>query len=339
MNWRCAIRPLGPSIALAGALTLLACGGKEDAPPPEPEWTMVHEGLDSALMSVWGTSADDVWTVGGDAGDGPSVLHWDGSEWSAIATETRGNLWWTFGFDGGPVFMAGSEGTILRYSDGTLARMPTPSTDTVFGIWGASPDDMWAVGGSEGGGDRGFVWRLRDDEWVDAAEGVSDALASKALWKVRGSGPDDVWVVGSAGTALHWDGRELQLDSLGGGESLFTVHEANGHFATVGGFATGLLFENDGAGWQRQDDAVLPGLVGIHLTSEGGGYAVGSFGSVVERRKNGWVQIDGPHTSETLHAVWVDPDGGVWTVGGQVQAHPLVRGLLAYRGSRVPKKE
>ncbi|HKY39940.1 MAG TPA: hypothetical protein VJN18_28595 [Polyangiaceae bacterium] len=215
--------------------------------------------------------------------------------------------------------------------------MYTPSTDTVFGIWGHSPDDMWAVGGSEGGGDRGFIWRLQNDEWVDVAGVAQAELSSKALWKVQGSRADDVWAVGTAGSALHWDGCQLELMNLGSGESLFTVHEAGGRFATVGGFATGLLFENDGSGWSRRDEENLPGLVGVYLTDDGNGYAVGSFGAVVERKNDNWQQIDGPLTSETLHAVWADPDGGLWTVGGQVQAHPLVRGVLAYRGNTIPK--
>ena len=46
-------------------------------------WQVVHEDLDGALLSVWGTSASDVWAVGGDVGDGmgPLVIHFDGTSW------------------------------------------------------------------------------------------------------------------------------------------------------------------------------------------------------------------------------------------------------------------
>lgn len=313
----------------------VACGGSEVEPPPP--WAVVHEGLDSALMSVWGTSESDVWAVGSDAGDGPLVMRWNGSEWTRMATGSRGGLWWVFGFDGGPVFMGGSNGTILRYEDGAFTSMPTPTTDTVFGIWGTASDAMWAVGGSEGGGDRGFCWRLEGGEWVMAAPFPADQIREKALWKVWGSAEDNVWMVGSGGAAFRWNGTDVESINLGGGESVFTVHEAEGRFAAVGGFATGFLFENDGSTWQRKDDSNLPGLVGVSLTSGGGGYAVGSFGAFVERKNDRWTQVDGPATSETLHSIWVDPKGGLWTVGGQVQALPLVRGVLAYRGSNVPE--
>lgn len=321
-------------VCSCAAAVASGCGNEE---PSAPSWSLVHDGLDEALMSVWGTSEEDVWVVGSDTGKGPLVMHWDGSAWVRLNTGSSGNLWWVFGFDAGPVFMGGSGGVILRYEDGAFATLRTPTEDTVFGLWGASPDSMWAVGGSEGGGDRGFAWRLEGDEWVPVAALPSDEVRDKALWKVWGSGESDVWLVGSAGAAFHWNGMAVESFSFGGGESVFTVHEAGGRFAAVGGFATGLLFENDGSGWRRNDDSNLPGLVGVCLTPGGGGYAVGAFGTFVERRGDGWVQSDGPSTSETLHSIWVDPGGGLWTVGGQVQALPLMRGVLAYRGNHPPR--
>src|SRR5690606_16900636 len=108
----------------------------------------------------WGTSDSDVWTVGGDMrdGTGPLVMHYDGAAWERVETgQSDGDLWWVFGFDGGPVFMGGGGGVILRHEGGTFTVMDTPTTDTVFGIWGASPDDMWAVGGTFD--TNGFAWR------------------------------------------------------------------------------------------------------------------------------------------------------------------------------------
>jgi hypothetical protein len=286
---------------------------------------------------VWGTAADDVWAVGGDAGDGATVLHWDGASWTRLDTGVSADLWWVFGFDGGPVYMGGSGGTILRYADGAFTPMTTPTADTVFGIWGATPDDVWAVGGAEGGASGGFAWRLDGDAWV-AADGFPAAVAdSKVVWKIHGSAADDVWLVGTAGLAIRWDGEQFTEDNLGGGESLFTVHQRDGRFVAVGGFATGLIFEHDGSGWERVSEPDAPPLAGVCALDGGGGFAVGQFGAVMERRDGAWQVVDGPATEETLHAVWVDPDGGAWAVGGQVQAFPLVRGVLAYRGETVPE--
>ena len=46
----------------------------------EPSWQEVFSDLDGALLSIWGTGPDNVWTTGSDPGDGlgPYVLHYDG---------------------------------------------------------------------------------------------------------------------------------------------------------------------------------------------------------------------------------------------------------------------
>jgi len=324
--------------ALALLLVALAAGCADDSPPAaSPTWTLLGEELDSALMSVWGSSERDVWAVGADVGSGPLVVHWDGERFSRLATGATGDLWWVFGFRDGPVFMGGSGGLILHYEGGEFRTLDTPGTGTVFGLWGSAPDDMWAVGGAEGGADGAFAWRLDGDTWLDAPAFPADLAADRALWKVWGSGPDDLWLVGTSGLALHSVGGSFEADDLGGGESLFTVHYAAGRFAAVGGIASGLLYENTGNGWERVDDGSLPGLSGVHMTSNDAGYAVGRFGAFVERRDAAWRESNGPDTSNTLHAVWVDPEGGVWAAGGQLDVQPLVSGVLAYRGFRAPQ--
>jgi hypothetical protein len=323
-------------LSLALSLSLTACSGDEPEPPP-PSWTFLGEDLPSALTSVWGSAEDDVWAVGADTGEGPLVLHFDGSAFEHLETGTRGDLWWVFGFQGGPVFLGGSGGVILRYEAGTFTRLSTPGEGTVFGLWGPEPGDMWAVGGSEGGADGAFAWRLSGDAWAAAGDFPPDLAEEHALWKVWGSGPDDVWLVGTAGVALHFSGGSFESHSLGGGESLFTVHYAQGRFVAVGGVASGLVFENDGSGWQRVDGGALPGLSGVHMTSIDQGFAVGRFGGFAERKAGAWNELAGPETNETLHAVWADPAGGKWAVGGQLDLRPLTRGVLAYYGTRAPK--
>src|SRR5262249_28258975 len=55
------------------------------------------------LSDVWGTSPTDVWAVG----NGGTILHYNGSSWGAV---------------------------------------PSNSTSNLAAIWGSSPTDVWAVG-------------------------------------------------------------------------------------------------------------------------------------------------------------------------------------------------
>src|SRR5690242_12399074 len=98
---------------LVAALAVAACGGTPGRP-----WTVVAKDQPAALLSTWSSSPTDVWAVGGDPGDGtgPIVEHYDGKTWTKLDSGQRNiDLWWVKGFAGGPVFMTGSGGTILRY--------------------------------------------------------------------------------------------------------------------------------------------------------------------------------------------------------------------------------
>ena len=324
--------PFWATLVAAG---LAGCGGDD---PAEQSWQVVHRELPGALLSVWGTSTTDVWAVGGDPGDGagPMVIHYDGSEWTRLETGHVGDLWWTFGFTGGPVYMGGAGGTILRYEDGAFSPMTTPGTQTVFGIWGSSPSEMSAVGGATGGAQGAFAWRLEGDEWVAAPGFPAELADTDAIWKVYGHGADDVWLVGTRGTIVHYDGEAFSTANPGTGESLFTVHGNGEHFAAVGGFGTGIILEtDDGNHWVDASPRAAQPLVGVCLTQDGG-TAVGQFGAVYERVGGAWQEDDtGFLLDETLHSVWIDPTGGRWAVGGQVLAFPLIRGVMLHHGLAV----
>ncbi|MCA9624372.1 MAG: hypothetical protein KC731_35360 [Myxococcales bacterium] len=333
---------------LAGAV--FACGD-EPGPPGTggggaggmaPTWTLVHDKLPGALLSVWGTSESDVWTVGGDArdGTGPLVLHYDGTAWSRVETGlTAGDLWWVYGFEGGPIFMGGAGGVILRYAGGQFETMTTPGTGTVFGLWGATPTDMWAVGGVLD--KEGFAWRLVSDMWTPEPSLPAADVMDAAVWKVFGRAAGDAVLVGSSGLAYTWDGDALAPAQTGVGSSLFTVHATASRYVAVGGLATGIIVENDGGGWQDVfPGGALNGLTGVVLAGEEGGYAVGQFGSIYERSAAGWQESDVDLGIQLdLHGVWADPQGGAWAVGGRTASFPLVEGLLLYRGNKVPPSE
>ena len=318
-------------------LPLLSGCPNGDDPQTEP-WQLVHEELPGALLSVWGTGADDVWMVGGDGRDGmgPLVIHWDGVAFERVDSGLdSGALWWVFGFPGGPIYMGGEGGTIVRYESGVFTPLTTPGTATVFGIWGASPSDLWAVGGTSDGRN-GFVWRLEGDAWVDEASFPADVGADAAIWKVYGIAASDAWLVGSNGVSLHWDGSTLTPGETGVGSSLFTVHANASRFVAVGGFGNGIIVEYEGGAWHNVTPSGIQGLSGVYVGEGDFAVAVGAYGTVHLRDAGGWHEVDtGYPLVESYHAAWVDPEGGVWAVGGQTTS--LTDGVLLHRGEMLPE--
>lgn len=297
---------------------------------------MIGEDQPAALLSVWGTGGSDVWAVGGDGRDegGPLVFHHDGSEWTRLDTGERGiDIWWVFGFEGGPVFLSGSQGTILRYQDGAFEKLTTPEGSIVFGMWGAAAGDVWAVGGNSGGGSP-FVWRFDGEAWAEVAlPSLFDA--EDTVYKVSGVGADDIWMTATRGKTLHWNGESLEAVQIEGTDASMTSVGGNAErFIAVGGGSDGEIYENTGPGWESALDPGQEIMTGVAVAADQA-YAVGRFGTVLRRESSGWVAESDSVTEQNLHAAWIDPGGGVWAVGGEFDVQPTRSGVLIHKGNAI----
>jgi hypothetical protein len=328
----------GNRLLILIALLFSACGGSD-----EPTWEIITQGQPGALLSVWGTSSEDVWVVGADAhdGKGPLVFHYDAGSWSRLETGLdSGDLWWVFGFKDGPIYIGGTGGVILRYEGGAFTSMDTPGTGTVFGIWGSSPEDVWAVGGASESAD-GFAWRLQGGSWTSEPSLPADVPTTGSLWKVHGTSADNAWLVGSNGLSFYWDGETLTPGETGVGSSLFTVFgnrvDNQNHYTAVGGLGSGIVMELEDGSWiDKTPDPRPMGLSGVCTTPDGRGYAVGAYGTVLSRNGQSWQPEDlGFGLNENLHAVWLDDQGGVWAVGGLTAAPPPSDGIVLHLGPEV----
>ena len=219
------------------------------------DWSLVFDGLDGALMSVDGTSAHDVWIAGADTrnGKGATVLHYNGKGWLRHITGVEADLWWVHVFGKSSVLFGGAKGTIVRYDGKSFTPMDTPGSSTVYGIWGTSEDEIWAVGGDPDVSP-GFVWRWDGKQWTDMTVMLPAGKNGPALFKVWGHAADDLWIVGYEGTTVHWNGSAFEAADSGTDQPLFTVHGARSgdpSFVTVGGDSSAVILENDGTDWHN----------------------------------------------------------------------------------------
>ncbi len=314
-------------------------------PFPARPVRFVLQNLPGALLSISGTSADDVYTVGADPHDGmgPLVLHYSGGVWRRLDSGADNTLWWisVTPIDGA-FYMSGENGLVLRYqpTTGTFEQLQTPGNDTIFGIWGSDAQHIWAVGGDPANpSSGGVVWQYNGTSWiVDDDIGKLVPAGLPTLFKVWGRNSSDVWVAGSAGLIFHFDGiRWLQENVDFGGSDpqdlpLFTIHGNGALVAASGGFVNGVIYELVNGIFENRAIPGMPEMNGIFLRPDGSGVSVGVAGAVAFRAGTGW-QLQQPalSTPYDFHATWVDPDGGVWAVGGDLSVN-LTQGMLAYGG-------
>ncbi len=330
--------------ALLLSLGLLACPDQPST--PMSTWSTAASDLDQALMAVAGTSSRDVWVVGATRNvqdpDGPLVLHWDGAAWTRHVTGQLFDVWWVHPFADGTTYFGGAGATILQHEAGTegFTRMPTPgvAAHTVYGLWGAAPDDVWAVGGVAGRSC--FVWHFDGEAWGEVAlpdDLPRDAAGEiPACLKVFGRGAGDVWVVGGAGLVMRAaaGGGPLSRVETGSTAALFTVHGGPDGLVAVGGASQGAIFDLSEAGLVDRSPPGAALIQGVHVAPDGAGVAVGVSGAVFARADLGapWRQVatGQAFTAQSLHAVWQDPDGGVWAVGGNVLSAALDKGAILH---------
>ena len=127
------------------------------------------------------------------AGSNGTILKYDGTTWKKMTSGTTEHLWDIWGVSNSAVYAVGESGTILRYNGAAWKKMTVPSTTQLFGVWGSGPTDIWAVG------DYGEILHYNGSYWSKKVSGVKVGL--RAVW---GTGADMVFAAGENNTVLQY---------------------------------------------------------------------------------------------------------------------------------------
>ena len=192
-----------------------------------------YSGYTYVLNSVHAISANNVWAC---HDGGPSVMHWDGIQWSFILPDVflEGNLYAVTSVGADHVFFAGSHGQIVQYTGGAwVLEQKTEeggfSTNLLQHLWAADLNTLYA------GGNWGQVYhRNADGSWTDlnfpTAWGEDNTI--RYLW---GTSATDIYLMGNH-SIRHYDGvndpvrydfstvlRRQWLNGAGGVDRLFGI--------------------------------------------------------------------------------------------------------------------
>lgn len=301
-------------------------GGAGGGPPSGPEWQSIfdEEALDRTLLSVWGTSASNLFVVGGplgNAGFEALALRYDGDAWEDLAPGGSDTFWWVHGTRENDVWMVGEQGRITHFDGTKLEEHEPVTTATLWGAIAFAPDDVWAVGGMVGGpatSPDDVVLHYDGSTWTQIP--LPGEPKQRALFKVWGTSSDNLVVVGEAGVIWHKNGDEWIAPPPIANGILTTVHGCSENDVYAVGGRDVLHF--DGTTWTRLDLVLSNDVNGVFCGSDGDVALVG-MGGLKQRRVDGAWQDDftkDPHGN--LHAVWGDETGAYWAVGGDFVAGP-----------------
>lgn len=110
-------------------------------------WSSINSGSTSEVYAgVWANSADDVYLVGSDAGDG-IVRHGSGSTWQKDFTLPNNPLLAVRAV-GAEIYAIGAADTATPLAHYTTTWMPVTTTANGAALWGVTRDDIFAAGPS-----------------------------------------------------------------------------------------------------------------------------------------------------------------------------------------------
>ena len=192
------------------------------------------------FVGVWGSSATDVYAVGG-AG---TLLHYDGTAWTTLTSGTTAPLRAVWGASPADVFAAGNGGVVLHFDGTNWNPLGSGTTTTLMALWGTSGSEVYALNSG------GALFRYNGSGW--SALGANPALSSRLLAGTSGS---DLYAVGSGGMR-RWDGSTWTAIANGSSGVMYGIWvSGSNHLYAVGSLGTvlqglrGATVEVTGAGW------------------------------------------------------------------------------------------
>jgi len=193
-----------------------------------------------------------------------------------------------WGTSANEVFAVGGNGAIFHYDGQSWSRMSTGSTNQYMAVWGSSTDNVFAVGIG------GKILHFDGTTWTSMNSGTTNALYG--IW---GSAPDTVYAVGNKGTILRFDGSTWTNMNYAGTGNLTAVHGRSG--TDIYAVGPDLVLHCDGSTWSR--------LV------------------------TGW-ESSGTGSGATFYSVWASPENLVF-VGGKWYFDMFFDGfILRYDGTK-----
>jgi hypothetical protein len=274
-------------------------------------WQSLDGDADRQLLGIWGSSEQDLWSVGSQG----HIVHYDGSTWTAVESGTTRTLHAVWGSSARDVWAVGELGTVLHFngtswSSAIADRVPERSA-TYSAIWGASDDEQW-IAGSAG------IFAYDGSGAVRPSGPVGGGNPSyQSVW---GTARDDVVAVGSSGAVAEFDGKQWTrvanapfVPSLsavwGHGDKMLAVGLGNGivrtapgtwRFEPVTGGAGGAL----SAIWGSSADDI---------------WVASSISGVLGHYTGGAWQTE--NTSVYAASLWGSARNDVWGVGNAQVSH------------------
>lgn len=308
-------------------------------------WIGQTSGTDGTLSGLGGTEASNIWAVGASG----LTQHFNGTSWSSVARRSGFQITsicsaapkatlWAVGVSGSFLSVSDAEvtlsnqsglpinsvwassptdvwvatiGTVLHYNGSDWTNAYVAPDDSMAGIWGSGPSNVFAVG------QKGDIARFDGSSWATAL--VNPAVGATGYHALFGIAPDNVYAVGNGGLVEHFDGSTWSFVVRTGTGNLrgvwggVTTHD----FYAVADDRTAYM-QPSGGSWKAMgfSPANTRGLHAMFATAPTNVWATGDSGVVYQLVSGTTFSV--PATTGTLtnfHGTWTTSATDSYLVG------------------------
>jgi len=289
-------------------VAMLLCLMKADASCAA--WKDVTPGVSSTtLFAVWGSSASDVYAVGNIG----TILHYNGTDWSAETSNTTGQLLSIWGPSSTNIYAVGKEESGINKA--TLLRKKTAGgawefeelkdyiTEVfydydIYTVWGYAANKVYA------GDIYGELFFFDGTGWlkIDPGPGVGSVQIT-GIWATTST---NIFVTAPT-RATRFNGTEWIYADAGYPGSVNEVWGSGIDNVYIAG-EQGFISRYNGSAWLAVLSGTSKNLNSIHGSSASNVFAVGTQGAIVHNKGAGFVD-ESFNTANDLFGVWASPDG------------------------------
>lgn len=325
---------------LAGSFLVPFAGASHIGATDECVWNTQPSTSTLQMTGITGTSTDDVWSSGRDAGapaDG-DIVRYDGEAWSHFQ-DVPHDLRSVFAVASDDVWAPHASTVATQgpyhYTGATFALTTSDSVvvRTFRSVYGAGLNDYWTVEDASLATVRDRIFRSTDGANWALFSAAPDALG---LTSIHGTATNNVWAVGGnpgTGTeAIRWDGASWTVMETGLPANIqlarVWVESATSAWA-VAASSSGLddLFHFDGTDWDTLDTATGLLFTGLWGLSGSNIWITTTTGQVVHYSGTTDFLVQETGVSSVLVQPWAPDSSHVWAVGDsgiikQESCHP-----------------
>ncbi|MBC7897944.1 MAG: hypothetical protein H7066_21160 [Cytophagaceae bacterium] len=204
--------------------------------------------------------------------------------WARVTSPTTESLYDVWGSSATNVWAVGFNGTIVHYDGTRWSRALEGVTHIFRGIWGSGPADVWVVGFRSYADARAVIYHFNGQSWRQVTS-VADIFSFAPLMDVWGTAATNVWAVGNGGVILRFDGSDWRNASVGPEFTNDAIWGSSSSDAWIVGPRTVLRY--NGQGWPAHASPVLDS---VQLT---GGYGTGPTNHWASSVAGGLLHFDG----------------------------------------------